>query len=105
MNDGTGTKRTSRAEYIQARKFEIFCALKTLRTRLCSPQSLAQIDNPTNDSIVLLTFLRVAQHIISSIDALHLNGPFRSCQIGMIEAGKLSIGSLQCVAISIYRDA
>src|SRR5713101_2673906 len=62
----------------------------------------AQVNHPADDGIVVQSFLRVAQHIISAVDALHLYGAFLPRQVRMVAPRQLAIGPFDGIAIRVY---
>src|SRR5229473_7175098 len=103
MQYGTRAKWAFRAKNAEARKLDVIRKVKfALHGAWTCHAAFTQVDHTAGDRIVVQAFFRITEHIIGTIDALHLHSPIRSRQVRMEAPRQLSISSLYRVSICIY---
>ena len=99
-------ERPLRAKDTEAGKLDIIREIKPLRSWTWTRQAtFTEVNDSTKNGVIVQAFLRIAQYIVSAIDALHLYCSPGSCQVRMVASCQLAVGSLYCFAISIYWNA
>src|SRR5258708_13343707 len=100
MQYGTGAKWAFRAKNAEARKLDVIRKVKfALHGAWTCHAAFTQVDHTAGDRIVVQAFFRITEHIIGTIDALHLHSPIRSPQASMEAPPHLSITSLHLLSI------